>query len=130
MATFEFNNQFVPQSLIDIENIGQFAIEANNDEGYYWYLIVSTLLGTVTIASAGPVVPDVALLPGGYACSFYTMEYKEPKLEKAINTWLNDKGKALTEARVVDIDVALDEFRDLSEYLRSEVLGNYDKNRN
>ena len=122
MATFEFNNQFVPQSLIDIENIGQFAIEANNDEGYFWYLVVSTSLGTVTIASAGPCIPDVALLPGGYACSFYTMEYKENKLEKAINTWLNDRGKALTEARIVEIDKALDEFRDIAQYLRSEVI--------
>ena len=35
MATFEFNNQFVPQSLVDIENIGQFAIEASNADGYF-----------------------------------------------------------------------------------------------
>ena len=122
MATFEFNNQFVPQSLVDIENIGQFAIEANNADGYFWYLVVTTSLGTVTIASSGPCIPDVALLPGGYACSFYTMEYKENKLEKAINTWLNDRGKGLVEARVVEVDKALDEFRDLGEYLRNEVI--------
>lgn len=124
MATFEFNNQFVPQSLIDVENIGQCAIEASNDEGYFWYLIVTTSLGTVTIASAGPCIPDVALLPSGYACSFYTMEYKENKLEKAINTWLNDRGKALTQAKIVEIEDALDEFRDVAEYLRSEVIKN------
>lgn len=35
MSTFEFNNQFVPQSLVEIDNIGSFAIEASNDEGYY-----------------------------------------------------------------------------------------------
>ena len=123
-TTFEFNNQFVPQSLVDIENIGQFAIEASNADGYFWYLIVSTSLGTVTIASSGPCIPDVNLLPGGYACSFYTMEYKENKLEKAINTWLNDRGKCLVEARVVEIEKALDEFRDLGEYLRNEVVKN------
>ena len=124
MATFEFNNQFVPQSLVDIENIGQCAIEASNDEGYFWYLIISTSLGTVTIASSGPSIPDVALLPGGYSCSFYTMEYKENKLEKAINTWLNDRGKCLTQARVIEVDEALDEFRDIAQYLRNEVIKN------
>ena len=119
MATFEFNNQFVPQSLIDVDEIGQFALEASNDQGYFWYLLVRTSLGTVTIASCGPVVPDVKLLPSGYSCWISRMEYKEQKLEKAINTWLNDKNKALTEAKLIDIDEAIDQFVDLGDYLRN-----------
>lgn len=119
MASFEFNQQLMPQNVIDIDEIGQFAIEASNDEGYFWYLIVRTSLGTVTLASCGPIVPDVALLPSGYCCYLSRMEYKEPKIEKAINTWLNDRAKALTQAKVIEIEDAIDNFVDLGNYLRT-----------
>ena len=121
--TFEFNQQLMPQSLVDIDEIGQFALEASNDEGYFWYLVVRTSLGTVTIGSCGPVVPDIDLLPSGYCCSLARMEYKEQKLEKFINTWLNDRSKVLTNAKLIEVDDAIDEFRDLGQYLRNE--GNY-----
>ena len=119
MASFEFNQQLMPQNVIDIEEIGQFALEASNDQGYFYYLIVRTSLGVVTMASCGPVVPDVGLLPSGYCCYLNRMEYKENKVEKAINTWLNDRAKALTEAKVIEIEDALDQFRDLGEYIRN-----------
>ena len=119
MALFEFNNQLMPQSLIDIENIGDFAIEANNDEGAFWYLVIRTSLGTTTIASCGPVVPDIELLPDGYTCYLTRMDYKEEKLIKSINMWLNDRGKKLVQAKVIDINEAIDQFRDLGEYLEN-----------
>lgn len=117
MALFEFNNQLMPQSLIDIDNIGDFAIEANNDEGAFWYLVIRTSLGTTTIASCGPVVPDIELLPDGYCCYLTRMDYKEEKLIKWINMWLNDRGKKLVQAKVINIDDAINQFRDLGEYL-------------
>ena len=129
MSTFEFNQQLMPQSLVDIDNIGQFALEATNDEGYFWYLILVTSLGNVTVASCGPVIPDVNLLPSGYTCSMYQMEYKEARIEKTINNWLNDRGKALTEAHLVNIEDALCEFRDLGTYLRTEVVKDYEETR-
>lgn len=119
MATFEFNQQLMPQSLVDIDEIGQFALEASNDEGYFWYLIIRTSLGTATIACCGPVVPDVKLLPSGYSCYLSRMEYKEQKIEKFINTWLNDRSKALTQARIIEVDDAIDQFVDLGNYLRN-----------
>lgn len=119
MATFEFNQQLTPQSLIDIDEIGEFAIEATNDEGLFWYLIVRTSLGTTTVASCGPVVPDVPLLPSGYSSSLFRMEYKEPKIEKTITMWLNDRNKLLTSARLIDIDEAIDQFVDLRSYLHN-----------
>lgn len=118
MPTFEFNNQLMPQSLVDIENIGDFAIEASNDQGEFWYLVVRTLLGTVTLASCGPLVPDVELLPSGYSCVLNRMEYKEDRLEKTINVWLNDRSKLLTQAKILPIEEAIDQFRDLGDYLR------------
>lgn len=118
MPTFEFNQQLMPQSVIDINEVGQFAIEGVNEEGLFWYLIVRTSLGTTTLAQCGPVVPDVDFLPDGYCCSLTRMPYKEAKLEKTINSWLND-GKKLTEAHSVEIADAIAQFRDLKSYLEN-----------
>ena len=115
---FEYNKEWLPQNTINVKDIGQFALEASNDEGYFFYLVIFTQLGISTIASAGPVIPDVEELNQGYSCSMYTMEYKEDKLIKTINNWLNDRSKKITQAREVTIDEALDQFRDLGEYLR------------
>lgn len=117
--TFEFNQQLMPQNLIDIENVGDFALEGINDEGNFWYLIVKTSLGVATLASCGPVVPDINLLPSGYCTYLSRMEYKEDKLAKQINMWLNDKSKKLTQANIIEIEDALDQFRDLGEYMRN-----------
>lgn len=119
MATFEFNQQLVPQSLINIEEIGEFAIEASNDEGYYYYLIVKTLLGTCTMASCGPVIPDVPLLTSGFKISLDKCQYKEDKVAKSINFWLNDKSKKLTSAQIISIDEALYQFPDVANYMRN-----------
>ena len=118
-ATIEFNQQLMPQNVIDIEEIGQFAVEAWNDDGYYYYLIVRTSLGTTSIASCGPVIPDVDLLPSGFTTSLEKMAYKEDKLSRSITMWLNDRSKKITQAKIIDIDEAIDQFRDLGEYLRN-----------
>ncbi len=117
--TFEFNQQLVPQSLIDIESVGEFAIEAFNDEGYYYYLIVKTLLGTCTLASCGPIIPDCNLMLSGFKITLDKCQYKEDKLAKSINFWLNDKSKKLTMAHIIDIDEALDQFPDVATYVRT-----------
>lgn len=117
--TFEFNQQLMPQNLIDIDNIGEFALEGSNDQGVFWYLVVRTLLGVTTIAECGPVVPDVILLPTGYSSSITRMEYKEKKLNTLITKWLNDFSKKLTDAHLIDVDSALDQFRDVGDYMRN-----------
>lgn len=116
---FEFNNQLVPQSLVEIDEIGEFAIEAHNDIGAYYYLVVKTTLGMSTIATCGPIVPDIEYLPKGFQIKLDIIPYKEDKLTKIINMFLNDNYKCLTEAVVVDVDTALDQFRDVGTYLKN-----------
>ena len=120
---FEYNKQWVPQNLLNLEEVGQCAIEACNDDGMFFYLIVSTVLGEAVIASCGPVIPDVDEIPDGYCCSMYRMEYKEDKLVKTISMWLNHKDRKITEAKEVSLTEALDQFRDLGSYLSKELSG-------
>lgn len=116
---FEFNNQFLPQNSIDIDRIGEFAIECSNEQGFYYFLVVKTSLGTTTIASCGPLVPDVVLLPNGYETSLIRIKSEDSKIEKEITKWLNDRKKCIIEARQISIDDALDQFVDLGNYLKN-----------
>lgn len=114
---FDFNNQLTPQDSIDIPDIGCFAIEAYNDDGYFYYLVVRTLLGTVTLSTCGPIVPDIVMLPSGFKMTLDKMPFKEDKLAKSISFFLNDKSKKITHAKIIDVNEAIDQFRELKDYL-------------
>lgn len=116
---FEFNHQLIPQNLIDIDEIGQFGLEAWNDLGYYYYLIVRTMLGTSVIATCGPVFPDLSILPSGYTSSMIKMPFKEDKIAKTISLFLNDKHKCITQAKILSFEEAIKQFRDISPYLQT-----------
>lgn len=116
-VAFEFNQQLVPQSLIEIEEIGNFALEANNEDGYNYYLIVKTSLGNALLASVGPVVPDFLDIPNGFQINIEIMQYKEDKLIRFIKQFLNDRSKKLVSAQLVDVDTALEQFRDVKDFI-------------
>lgn len=115
---FEFNHQLLPQSILEVDEVGEFAIEANNDLGYYWYLVIRTILGTSIISTCGPVFPDIALLPSGFCMTLEKIPFKEEKLAKTINLFLNDRKKGLTEARIIDVEDGINQFRELKDYLK------------
>lgn len=114
---FEFNHQLMPQNVLEVAEVGEFAIEAWNDQGYYWYLVVRTIMGTSIISICGPVFPDIKLLPSGFNMSLEKIPYKEEKLARTINMFLNDHRKGITEARVIDVLDGIGQFRELKDYL-------------
>lgn len=118
---FEYNKQWMPQNTINIKEIGKCAIEAQNPDGFCYYLVVDTSLGETLIATCGPVIPDVYDLPDGFSCSMYHMEYREDKLTKTVSMWLNNKDRKIVEAKEISISEALDQFRDLEGYLRGQI---------
>lgn len=97
----------MPQNLIDIDQIGEFGIEASNDDGYHYYMVIKTVLGTSVIATCGPIFLDSDLLPSGFSTTLTKMPYKEDKLAKTINLFLNDKYKKITSASVIDVVEAI-----------------------
>lgn len=116
---FEFNKQLQAQNQIDIVEIGDFGLECSNDEGYYYYMVVKTLLGTVCIATCGPVIPDVDMLPSGFKMTLDKMPYKEDKLARTISYFLNDKAKAITSATELTPEEAISQFKELKDYLKN-----------
>lgn len=116
---FEFNHQLLPQSLLEVENIGSVSIEATNTDGFCYYMIIQTKLGTTSISTCGPVIPDIDLLPSGFTIYHMTLPYKEDKINKIIDNFLNDRYKKLVSAKIIDESDALDQFRDIRNYIEN-----------
>lgn len=114
---FEYNNHYVPQDLLSLDEIGKCAIEGCNDEGFHYVLIVKTSMGIATMIECGPFVPDVNVLPSGFIISLNRMKFDAKKLGGAINKWLNDK-KKLTHAEAIAEEDAIEQIRDMKEYIR------------
>ena len=117
---FEFDRQLIAQNLIDIPQIGSFAIEAESDLGANHYIVVRTSLGFSYIATCGPVVPGIEELPIGFTTNLSKIEYNEKKLAKIITLFLNDRSRGIIHAKLIDFDAALDEFRDLGLYMKEK----------
>lgn len=116
---FEYNKDLVALNSIEIENIGSFAIEASNDEGLFYYMLVRTTLGVTSIAVWGPVVPDVDLITTGYGFSYTKMDYEEKGIAKYISKYINDKNKRITHIEIIPIEDAIEQVKDMKEYLRN-----------
>ena len=102
---------------LEIDNIGEFAIEASNDEGCFWYYIVRTTLGETAIAKSGPKIPDITLLPKNFSQSRVCIQFNEGKILKDVSLFLNDRNKKITRAEIIDIDAAIEQFVNLKDYL-------------
>ena len=61
---------------LNIEDLGNCAIEAFNDEGSHYYLVIKTQLGQSIVMEAGPFAIDISILEksvslrllGSFAC--------------------------------------------------------------
>ena len=114
MPKFEFDNQYVPQNFIEIENIGNVCIEAINEtDGLFYYLLIKTSLGTTSIFEYGPVIPDIDKLFDNYNVSFNREQYNEKKLKIFISKWLNDRMKKITAANKIEEKSFLDNYKDI-----------------
>lgn len=117
---FDFANELKATNFIDIDNIGNFALEAINEEdGFYYYLLVKTALGAATIIHYGPIVPDVTRLPDNYSINFERLKFNDKKMALWINKWLNDKVKHITAAYIIEEAQFKGNYKDVKEYIEN-----------
>ena len=114
---FEFDHVLKAQKTLEIDNIGEFAIQAIDNEGRYYYLICRTSLGMTSFVTYGPIVPGIPLLPGGFSTNLDRMPYLESKIAKKVEYFLNPKKTVIVEAEEISFDEAVDAFIDIKEYL-------------
>ena len=102
--TFEYLERVVVEAQIDIENIGDFNLLCRNDIGEEFYMIVRTELGWTELLEYGPYSPDLELLPLNYTVKYSRFEYNQGKLERAIDKFLNDPKRMISQAQIVEFD--------------------------
>lgn len=105
--TFDYLYQENPLDSIEVEDIGNCVIQAFNDMGYEWYLIIETSLGDSYIQEFGPFFPDIEnYFPKGFKYNFYKLQYKESKLSKIIENFINDPKKLITQVLCIEEEIA------------------------
>lgn len=114
---FEYLAKVVVENSIVVEDIGECAIEANNDLGQTWCLIIKTELGLTEVFEVGPFFPDIYELPKNCNWSYKRIDYSENQLSKIIDKFLNDSYRGITQAKEIDMEEAKKYFRNLADYI-------------
>ena len=102
---------------IIVEDIGNTCIEAMNDNGILFYLIIRTNdIGWTKVLYYGPVNEAVGC-PHECKCELNSFEYNEYKINKIIRSFLTDPKKRVTSAVEVDPYEIKDKLKDIKEYM-------------
>lgn len=101
---FEYLQRVVVDADIEIDNIGDCVLEATNDLGEQFYLIIRTILGWTEILEYGPCLPDFELLSASYNIKYSRIEFNMAKIERIIDKFLNDAKRVITQARLTTLE--------------------------
>lgn len=114
---FEYLHQIVVGDTLDVEDIGNCAIQAFSDSGEEFLLIIRTILGWTETFEYGPITPDMKELPKDVSMMYHRREYNEGKIKKAIDSFLNNPYHSISQAMVVDAETAKKDMRNLIDYI-------------
>lgn len=98
--TFDYMQRVVVDAQLDVENIGECVILGRNDLGDEYYLIVRTELGFTELIQYGPACPEIHILPFNISMNYSRFEFSQGKIERAIDKFLNDPKKLISQAEV------------------------------
>lgn len=111
---------------LEVDDFGNCAIEANNDDGEFWYLVIDTKIGYTRVMEYGPIVPNKETLEDFCGCSFTRIEWDAKKVVNIITSFLNKKRKGrldISQAREISRESALAQCKSIIEYMKdSEAL--------
>lgn len=92
---FEFSVQKTFNQSIDIVDMGNTALRCTNKQMDDYYLIIKTIYGKTHLVKFGPVCSDIDTLIDGFSVSYSKMDYKETKIYKEIDKFINDFKKEI-----------------------------------
>ena len=114
---FEYMHQIVVGDTLDVDDIGNCVIQAFNDLGEEFLLVIRTILGWTETFEYGPITPDIKELPKDVSMIYHRREYSESKITKAIDSFLNNPYRNITQAMVIDVETAKKDMRNLIDYI-------------
>ena len=115
---FEYYTRLVVLNDIEIEDIAECCLCANNDLNEKWVLIISTELGITDVFEVGPAIFSMDELPNSFSCSYRRIEYSDYKISKIIDKFLNDSSRGITQAVEIEKEEAKTYFVDLARYIK------------
>ena len=121
--TFEYMYETVSRDSIEIEDIGNCALECYNDSGDVYYLIVSTKIGYTEFIEFGPYsfMNDEQVFGTKFNFMYKHIEYDDYKIKKLIDTFITDKYKKLTQIKEVSQKYAFDKLQDIKLCIKNEM---------
>ena len=122
-STFEYMYETVSRDSIEIEDIGNCALECFNDRGEVYYLIVNTKLGYTEIIEFGPydVTDDEQIVRYKFNFSYRRMDYDDHRVESAIDTFIIDKYKKVTQVVEASQQYVFDKLQDVKSCIKHEM---------
>lgn len=102
--TFEYLQRVVVEGQLDVDNIGDCVLQANNDLNEEFYLIIKTDLGWTEVLEYGPCVPDLLELHYNYSAKYSRFEFSESKIERIIDKFLNDGKRMISQAKLTTLE--------------------------
>ena len=114
---FDYMIQTVVGDSIDIDDVGNTALQMSNDVGEFWFMIISTELGWSKIFEFGPIVPDIEELPKYCSMQYREIQYDVRKLNSIIDKSLNAINRNITQVCEIPKEEAKNNMRNLVSYI-------------
>ena len=114
---FEYLVKIKKESSIEIENIGNCALDVFNDLGFEWLLLIRTIDGMTQIVEFGPIVADIEYLPANVSYTYNRFEYNDSKIYKRIEKFLTDGYRNITQAFEIEQKEAKQKMKNLVDYI-------------
>ena len=122
-GVFDYFYVTTAEDQLTINNIGDCALEAFNDDGSCMYLIIKTNdLGITRVFEYGPIKPGSDILCKNTICNFKRLEYSDSKIDKIIKNFLNQPHRNITQAREISVEDVFKNCINIVDYMKE---GNY-----
>ena len=116
--TFEYLSRVIVDETIDIDDVGNCAILANDDFANFYGIIIITTLGSTKVFEFGPVRDKgVEGIPENSYQSLTSFDYDQRKCARAIDKFLNNSHRGITQAVEKEATEVLEYVQNLTDFL-------------
>ena len=103
---FDYLRTTTALDTISLDDIGNCAVNAMNDSGEEWFLIINTYEGWTETIEFGPLVVDADETKSYFNYDKFACDFSEKKISNTINKFLNNPKRSITQAFEVEKDFA------------------------
>ena len=115
---FEYQHIITSRNILDIEDVGNCCLMAENIIHEEYYLVIKTVLGWTEIIKYGPIMLDLKQLPPNVSYSYTRLEYNERKITTQIEKFLNPTNTEIMLAQECDFIYIKNNIRNLIDMMQ------------